>query len=98
MFTYPVYYRFIGLSILTTVDLEKFDVKEVCTARTSTKLKHTRFFTMKILLSNNYYHASSFHSAHSYMLNVCNNNVYDAQTCTSFYYSTDKCMYRMIVL
>ena len=25
------------------------------------------------------------------MLNVCDNNVYEAQTCTLFYYSTDKC-------
>ena len=46
---------------------------------------------MKILLSYNYYHASSFYSAHSSMLNVCDNNVYDARMCTSFYYSTDKC-------
>ena len=63
----------------------------VAIAHTSTKLKHTRFCTMKILLSYNYYHASSFYSAHSSMLNVCDNNVYDARMCTSFYYSTDKC-------
>ena len=25
------------------------------------------------------------------MLNVSDNNVYEAQVCTSFYYSTDKC-------
>ena len=25
------------------------------------------------------------------MLNVCDNNMYEAQTYTSFYYSTDKC-------
>ena len=25
------------------------------------------------------------------MLNVCDNNMYEAQTCTLFYYSTDKC-------
>ena len=26
------------------------------------------------------------------MLNVSDNNVYEAQTCASFYYSTDKCI------
>ena len=25
------------------------------------------------------------------MLNVCDNNLYEAQTCTSFYYSTGNC-------
>ena len=35
-------------------------------------------------------HTTSFHSAHSSMANVYDNNVYKAQTCTSFYYSTDK--------
>ena len=30
-------------------------------------------------------HASSFHNAHSCMPNVCDNNVYEAQTCASFY-------------
>ena len=33
----------------------------------------------------------SFHSTHSCTLNVCDNNVYKAQRCTLFYYSTDKC-------
>ena len=54
---------------------------------------------MTILLSNSYIiqdsyiiQASSFHSAHSCMPNVCDNNVYEAQTCTSFLVdSTDKC-------
>ena len=49
---------------------------------------------MKIVLLNNQYHASSFHIAHlcTCTLNACDNNVYEAQTCTtrSFYYSTDK--------
>ena len=36
-----------------TVDLENFDVKKLRKAHTSTKLKHTRFFTMTILLLNN---------------------------------------------
>ena len=30
-------------------------------------------------------------SRHSFSLNVSDNNVYKAQTCTSFYYSTNKC-------
>ena len=42
---------------------------------------------MTTLLSNNYIvHASSFHSAHLYTPNVCDSNVYKAQTCASFYY------------
>ena len=28
------------------------------------------------------------------MLSVCDNNVYEAQTCNLFYYSTDKCTVR----
>ena len=33
----------------------KFRCKKLCKAQTSTKLKHMRFFTMTILLSNNWY-------------------------------------------
>ena len=39
--------------LVATVDLENFGVKKLRKAQTSTKLKHTRFFTMTILLSNN---------------------------------------------
>ena len=39
---------------------------------------------MKILLSNNYYRASSIYSGHSCMLNVSNKNVYKAQTFALF--------------
>ena len=71
-----------------TVDLENFGVKKFRIAHTSTKLKHTRFFTMKILLSNNYYHVSSIYSGHSCMLNGSNKSVCKAQTFASFYSST----------
>ena len=66
-------------------------------AHTLMKLKHRRLFTMTVLLLNNYVyivHASSFHSAHLYMPNVCDNNVYEAQTCILFVLlvdCTDKC-------
>ena len=60
----------------------KFGVKELHKAHTSTKLKHTRFFTMTILLLNNHIvHASSFHSTHLCTLNICDSNMYKAQTC-----------------
>ena len=43
----------------------KVQCKKLRKVHTSTKLKHIRFFTMTILLSNNQYmQASSFHSAH----------------------------------
>ena len=63
---------------LTTVDLENFSEKNLYTA-----VAHT-LTTMKFLLSNNQYHASSFYSKHSHTLNVSDNNVYEAQTSTSF--------------
>ena len=72
----------------------KFQCKKVRIAHTSMKLKHKRLFTMNILLSNKQYHASSFHSEHSCMLNVCDNNLYKAQMSTLFYYNTDKCIGR----
>ena len=37
------------MTIYYTVGLENFSVKKVRITHTSTKLKHTRFFTMKIL-------------------------------------------------
>ena len=37
------------------VDLKNFGVKKLRKAHTLMKLKHTRFFTMKILPSNNWY-------------------------------------------
>ena len=40
-------------NFLYTVDLENFGVKKLRKAHTSMKLKHMRFFTMMILLSNN---------------------------------------------
>ena len=48
---------------------------------------------MKILLSNNQY-MHLFHSANLCTPNVCDNNIYQAQMCASFYYlsgSTDQC-------
>ena len=79
----------LGNYIPYTVDLENFGVKNFRIAQTSTKLKHTGvLFTMKILLSNNYYHASSIYSRHWCSLNVSNKNVHKAQTFTSFYYGT----------
>ena len=69
-----------------TVDLENFGIKKLHKAHTSTKLKHKRFFTMMILLLNNQYMHLPF-KAHSNPCtpNVCDNNVYEAQMCTSFY-------------
>ena len=37
----------------STIDLENFGVKKLYKAHTLIKLKHRRFFTMTILLSNN---------------------------------------------
>ena len=41
------------VTVKITVDLENFGVKKIRKVQTSMKLKHTRFFTMTILLSNN---------------------------------------------
>ena len=59
---------------VATVDMENFGVKKISYSSYFNEIKHTRFFTMKILLSNNYYHAyaSSIYSGHSCMLNLSN--------------------------
>ena len=44
-----------------------------------------RFFYYDNFTFEQLVHASSFHSAHSCTSNVCDNNVYEAQTCASFY-------------
>ena len=69
----------------TTVDLENFGVKKLRKAHTLTKLKHMRFLYYDNFIFEYLVHAPSFHSAHSYMPNVCDNTMYEAQTCTSFY-------------
>ena len=60
-----------------TVDLENFGVKKLCKAYIYfNKIKTQDYFTMTILILNNYMeHASSFHSPHSCMPNVWDNNV-----------------------
>ena len=63
-----------------TVDLENFGVKS--TSSYFNKIKKTS--TMTILLSNN--HLTFKAHTNSCMPSVCDNNIYKAQTCASFYY------------
>ena len=71
----------------TTVVMEKFGVKKLHKAHTYfNKFKTYEFFYYDNFTFEYLVHASSFHSPHSCMPNVCDNNVYEAQMCTLFYY------------
>ena len=58
-----------------TIDLEKFSVKKLHRAHTLTKLKHSRFFYYDNFTFESLVHASSFHTTHSCMPIVHDNNV-----------------------
>ena len=72
---------------MCTIDLKIFGVKKLLKAHTSMKLKCARFCYYDNFISREMVHVSSFHSVHSYAPNVYDNNMYEAQTCTSLYYT-----------